>query len=108
MNASDEARILRDRLAALERTLSARADAAGFAPSALLVTAAVTSYPSGTRKYFGVRRVRPGGAETEGATPSLTAYGPKFLAANTGGTNPPVDTYVIGVMDGGRWVFNYG
>ncbi len=108
MNASDEARTLRRRLEDLERALARRTEAAGSAPSALLITVTVASYPSGTQKYFGVRRVRPGGTESEGATPSLTAFGPKFYAVNTGKSNPAVGTYVIGVMDGGRWVFNYG
>lgn len=108
MTPADEARTLRRRLEGLERAVAARADAAGAAPAALLVTTTVTAYPSGSQKYFAVRRVRPGGTESEGATPSLPAYGPTFYAANTGGSNPPAGTYVIGVMDGGRWLFNYG
>ena len=108
MNAADEARTLRRRLDDLERALARRDEAAGFAPSALLVTVTVASYPTGTQKYFGVRRVRPGGTESEGATPSLVAYGPTFFAANAGAANPPVGTYAIGAMDGGRWVFSYG
>lgn len=108
MTGADEARILRRRQAGIEGALDAPSAGPGFAPSALLVTVAVSAYPSGALKYYGVRRVRPGGAESEGATPSLTPYGPTFYAANTGGAVPAVGTYVVGVMDEGRWLFNYG
>lgn len=108
MHADDETRILRRRQDELSREGSVRRDANGLAPSALLVTVTKTSYPTAAGKYYAVRRVRVGGTEAEGATPTLAAFGPTFFAANTGGSIPPSGTYVLGTLADGRWAFNYG
>jgi len=108
MRPADEAAILRRRQDELAAAADAPGPGPGFSPSELLVTVAVSAYPAAAGKYYGVRRVRPGGTEAEGATPGLAAFGPTFFAANTGAAVPPVGTYVVGVLDKGRWIFNYG
>jgi hypothetical protein len=105
MNANDEARTLRRRLAALEPREAADCLAAN--PTRLVKTVAVSLYPTAAAAAYAVQRLTPSGQEAEGAGVTLTPVGPVFYALGTGTAVPPVGTTLLVTAADGRWTFRY-
>lgn len=105
MTADDEARVLRRRLDALEAAVAAMARRGDCGATALVLE--VQAAPAAAQEFVSVKAVDLDGDEAEGAAPSLAAAGDAFPAMNVGSKIPPANTYVVGELAGGYWVFQY-
>jgi len=106
---SDGLRVIRERTRDIEIDFAADEgpNDTGGNPSCLVQTVAVGTYPTTASAFYMVKRVRPGGIETEGAAVSLTPYGNAFAAANLGTAVPPVGTTDIVTLADGRLSFRW-
>jgi hypothetical protein len=75
--------------------------------SIVIKTQTVSSYPTGTNVYFGVKAVSVGGTESEGSAGTFGVETGIFYALHIGSSNPPVGTVAIATSIDGRWVFNF-
>jgi hypothetical protein len=109
VSASQEARILRDRLAAALETLDRSSEVASGGSAAVLAqTTTVTLYPTTANAFYAVVAVGVDAIETEGAGATYATESPSvFFAWNAGSQVPPSGTTVICHAVGGRWVFRY-
>lgn len=108
-SATDEARTLRNRLAAMEAVidrLDAR-DATAPAGAIVLRTKTVGTYPTTATSFFACELVTPGGVEAEGASASLAAVATTVYALGVGTKIPPTGTRVVAVIQDGRFAFQY-
>lgn len=104
----DDATQLRRRHQELVDTIDqGRPSPSGGGDSVLVKTVTVTTYPTSARAYYGVQRVKPGGPETEGGTPTFTAFGSTFYAANEGSAVPAESTMFKATLLDGRYTFRY-
>lgn len=88
-------------LSSADRLIGPAADAAS---SMVVVTVAVSTYPTAVGKYFAVQQLDPGGVEAEGNAATFdTLAGVFYVAVLPGSTLPPVGTKLVIDSVGGRW-----
>lgn len=109
MDAHDETRTLRRRLAEVERALAAVSTPDRQGSLSLVgQTVSAGSYPTVESAYYAMKPIRLGGAIGEGLTPELHVVDKVFYAINLGAMIPPVGTYAVVAQVGGRFTFRYG
>ena len=77
----------------------------GGAPTLVVKTVAVKTYPTVAQRYYGVQAASVLGAEIEGQAGSVSTSSGIFYALNLGSAVPPVGTQLIATFTGNRWVF---
>lgn len=71
-------------------------------------TFSMGNYPNQAQRVYACRVRPPRGRESEGSPGEFESPDQAVFALNLGGTVPPVDTYVLLTLAGGRWVFRHG
>ena len=108
MNGSDEATRFQIRESALgEDVRRGLIDPFLGAPSLLVRTTILRTYPATAQSYFACQPLTLLGKEIEGGGGVTTATTSSFFALNLGLTVPPVGTQVVATFVGNRWVFRY-
>lgn len=104
-----EARTLRSRFEEMQRALDRldSRDTPAGGQAIVLRTKSAGSYPATARSYFACALVELGGVEAEGSAASLGAVAATVYALNVGGKIPPVGTYVVAIVQDGRFGFQY-
>jgi hypothetical protein len=104
---SDTKRLrMSDADAANERTRQPEPTLAG-APSLLVRTTTITTYPTTAAVYYGCIPQTVSGTQTEGTAGSTATAVGAFLALNLGSAVPPVSTLILATFVPHRWVFRY-
>jgi hypothetical protein len=105
---SDELRLLRDRVAELEKQVDAMGnEEPGSDRIELGKTVSEGSYPTSAQRFYAVELYKLSGTETENAVGTLTDLNARIRAYNHGSAVPPVTTQVVVKQHNGRWSFRY-
>ena len=79
----------------------------GGAPTLVVKTVTVKTYPTVAQRFYGVQAVTVLGAEVEGQVGSVTTGSGTFYALNLGSAVPPVGTQLNATFTGNRWIFTF-
>ena len=79
----------------------------GGAPTLVVQTVTVKTYPTVAQRFYGVKAVTILGAEVESQAGSVTTGSGIFYALNIGSAVPPVGTQLIATFIGNRWILTF-